>query len=112
VIDAPPDIVWAAARAYDMQSNPLVQRIFRMRELLTGAGQGKREPQGLIAGMYAIGWGTLREEPGTFFVAGAACPPWLPDVRYRLAVAPSACTIESSNWTPSAQRLDARRGIP
>jgi hypothetical protein len=82
VIEAPTDVVWATARDYDVQSHALVQGIFRLRELLTGAAGGRRAPQGLFADMRSMGWGVLREEPGSLFMAGAVCQPWLGDVRF------------------------------
>lgn len=80
-IHAPAELVLDVARNFDMQSIPTVRAIFWLRAKLLGATEAAaRVPQGLVADMLALGWACLAEEPGHFFVAGAACQPWLADV--------------------------------
>ena len=82
-VAAPPRVVLAVAREYDMQSHPLVHAIFALRELVKGSRRVPREPRGLVEEMRAIGWGVLLDDPDRAFVAGAACQPWLADVRFQ-----------------------------
>lgn len=80
-VRAPPGLVLETARDFDLQSLPLVRAIFRLRAIAMGARQqAGRQPQGMIAELLGIGWERLAEEPGRFFVAGAACQPWRADV--------------------------------
>lgn len=82
-VNAPAALVYETATAFDMQSVGLVRAIFRMREVLLGARvEAPRVSRGWLEEAAALGWGTLVEEPGRLFVAGAHCQPWLPDVRF------------------------------
>jgi hypothetical protein len=76
VIDAPAPLVFATAREFDMQSRATVRTIFWVRAKLLGEQTAARRPQGFIADMLALGWARLAEEPGRYFIAGAACQPW------------------------------------
>ncbi len=81
LVEAPAPLVLEVARGYDLQSHPLVRAIFWLRTRLL---RGRRPPawrsQGLVADMLAMGWARLAEDPGRYFVAGAACRPWQADV--------------------------------
>lgn len=80
-IHAPAELVLDVARDFDMQSVPLVRAILWLRSRLLGARTpAARPPAGLVSEMLELGWGRLAEEPGRFFVAGAACQPWQADV--------------------------------
>jgi hypothetical protein len=80
-IHAPAEFVMDVARNFDMQSIPMVRAIFWLRAKMLRAGMpAARPPAGLVPEMLALGWGCLAEEPGSFFVAGAACQPWRADV--------------------------------
>lgn len=115
-VDAPADVVMAAARGFDMQSIPLVKAIFKARSFLTGGSRAARPPQGLMVEMKAIGWGMLRDEPG-LLAEGAICQPWLADVRFRPIPAADfrthtepmhvkiAWTIEVTSSGPGRSRL-------
>jgi hypothetical protein len=67
--------------------------------------------------MLGLGWICLAEEPGHFFVAGAACQPWQADVVFS-AIAPEqfaayagpdqvkiAWTLEAENVGPALTRF-------
>jgi hypothetical protein len=83
VVQAPAPLVLEAAASFDMQSLPLVRAVFRLRELLLGARRtGPRRPQGLLEETRALGWGVLAAERDRFVICGAACQPWLADVRF------------------------------
>jgi hypothetical protein len=68
------------ARDFDIQSLAVVRAIFWLRAKFLGARMEARRAQGLIADMLALGWERLAEEPGRYFIAGAVCQPWKPDV--------------------------------
>ncbi len=82
MVRAPAELVYDLTRRFDMQSIPLVRAIFRLRELLLGSKPYTRQPAGLIDEMLRLGWGCLAEEPGHYFVGGAACQPWKADVAF------------------------------
>jgi hypothetical protein len=89
-IRAPAPLVMEVAGGFDMQSLPLVRAILRLREKLTGAApSGPRTPQGVLDETRALGWGVLDEQAGRYVVCGAACQPWLADVRFT-PIAPDA----------------------
>jgi hypothetical protein len=67
--------------------------------------------------MLELGWGRLAEEPGRYFVAGAACQPWLADVVFS-PIAPEdfanyrepdrvkiAWTLEAESLGPAESRF-------
>ncbi len=82
-IHAPAALVMEVAAQFDMQSLPMVRGIFRLRERLTGAApSAPRAPQGIVQETRSLGWGQLAEEPGHYLVCGAACQPWLGEVRF------------------------------
>jgi hypothetical protein len=80
-VRAPADHVLRVARNFDIQSIAMVRAIFwlRAKVLRTKTGAA-RVPAGLADEMLGLGWGCLAEEPGRYFVAGAACEPWQADV--------------------------------
>jgi hypothetical protein len=80
-IHAPAGLVFEVARSFDMQSIPIVRAIFWLRAKVLGARTAPaRESSEFITEMLSMGWVCLAEEPGRFFVAGAACQPWKGDV--------------------------------
>lgn len=112
-IRAPAPLVMEVAGGFDMQSLPLVRAIFRLREALTRAApSGPRRPQGILDETRALGWGVLDEQAGRFVVCGAACQPWLADVRFT-PIAPGAFAAYAVPnqvkiaWTLEAEPLGA-----
>lgn len=79
-IHAPADVVLAVAKSFDINSILLVRAIFRLRAKLLRAKAYETRHKGLVEGMLELGWERLAEQPGRWFVAGAACQPWQPDV--------------------------------
>ena len=78
---APAPLVLDVARYFDPESIPTVRAIFRLRARAMGAEEDRGDlPRGLVPWTLAMGWRTLADEPGRFFVAGAACQPWKGDV--------------------------------
>lgn len=117
-IRAPAGIVMAEAVNFDMQSPPPVRAVFRLREKLMGATRSRpRQPQGLLADTTSLGWGLLAEQPDRLVVCGAACRPWLADVKFT-ALAPEhfadfaapeqvkiAWTLEAEPLAPATTRF-------
>ena len=87
-VQAPAELVLEVARNFDMNSIRLVRVIFRLRAWLLGARYETRHA-GLVEWMQELGWVRVGEQPGRFFVASAACQPWLPNVVFT-PVAPEA----------------------
>lgn len=82
-IHAPATLVIEVAAGFDLQSIPIVRTIFRMRErLMRAPPPPPRTSRGLLAEMRSLGWGLLSEKPGELVACGAACQPWLADVRF------------------------------
>jgi len=117
-VRAPAALVMEVATGFDMQSLPAVKAIFRLREVLLGAGQHEpRRPQGIVEETRRLGWGLLAEEPGRYLVCGACCQPWLADVRFT-AIEPErfaawsepdqvkiAWTLEAEEIAPNVTRF-------
>lgn len=81
IIHAPAALVLEVARRFDMQSIAIVRTIFWLRAKVLGAGTvPARTSSEFITEMLSMGWVRLAEEPGRFFVGGAACQPWKGDV--------------------------------
>jgi len=81
-VRAPAHVVFETARRFDIQSIPLVHGIFRLRELVLRASPLPRAAVEFFDEMQTLGWATLLDEPGALHVAGAACQPWLADVKF------------------------------
>jgi hypothetical protein len=81
-VRAPAPLVYQVARDFDLQSLPLVQAIFWLRGKFMGSRPAPRMTRGFIEETRALGWACLLERPGEVYVSGAACRPWVPDVRF------------------------------
>jgi hypothetical protein len=82
-IAAPAETVLTAAKEQDLLRLPLVDAIFRARELVLGAAPGPQVPRGLLAATQSLGWGVLAERPDREIVVGAVTRPWQPNVTFR-----------------------------
>jgi hypothetical protein len=65
-----------------MQSIWLIRAIVNARKFILGGTYERRRSAGLIEETRSIGWGTLAEVPGELLICGAACQPWLGDVKF------------------------------
>lgn len=82
-IRAPADLVMEVAAHFDMQSIIAVRTIFWLRErLMRTARPAPRKPQGILEETMALGWGLLAAQPGRLVVCGAACQPWMANVKF------------------------------
>lgn len=105
---APAALVLETARDFDLQSLPLVRAIFRLRAIAMGAEpRTVGRPQGMVAELLGIGWERLAEEPGRFFVAGAACRPWLADVTFEPIAARAFAAYAEPDRVKIAWTLEA-----
>jgi hypothetical protein len=88
-IDAPAEIVFAAACEADLMRSTLVRAIFKTREMILGStAEDAAQPRGLLALTTSQGWGVLDEHPGREVVVGAVTQPWKANVVFR-AIAPA-----------------------
>lgn len=81
-IDAPAELVWRAAQAFDFEAVPIIRAIVRLRLLFLRTPRREREPKPFLQESREMGWGALVDEPGRLYVAGAYCQPWIGDVRF------------------------------
>jgi hypothetical protein len=116
-VHAPADLVLRTARDFDIQSIPMIRAIFWLRAKMLGARESALPQAGLVEVMQGLGWGCLAEERDHFFVAGAACQPWLADVVFS-PIAPErfahyaepdqvkiAWTLEAESLGPALSRF-------
>jgi hypothetical protein len=83
-VAAPAEITFAAACEQDLMALPIVQTIFKAREILLGSEPDTAaRPRGLLAFTKSIGWGVLAEVPGREVVMGAVTQPWDVNVVFR-----------------------------
>jgi hypothetical protein len=106
VVRAPSSYVFEAAQAFDFQSVPLIRAIIRLRQRLLGSTPVERQPQPFLHEIRALGWGTLIDEPGRLFVAGAICQPWLADVHFKPLPPATFATHHEANHVKIAWTLE------
>ena len=79
-IEAPASIAFEAMHHTDFERSPIVQALFRAREILLGSRHAKREISGgLFEQLEAIGWRAVAEDPGRELVFGTVTQPWRAD---------------------------------
>ena len=116
-VAAPAAEVLAAAKEQDLFELPLVQAIFRARELALGASPGDpAQPRGLLAATRSLGWGVLSERPGREIVVGAVTKPWESDVTFRALPPDDFAAYHTPGevkivWTLRADPVDGGRSI-
>jgi hypothetical protein len=83
-VAAPAEIAFEAACEQDLMALPLIQAIFKAREIVLGGEPDTvARPRGLLALTKSLGWGVLAEVPGREVVMGAVTQPWYADVVFR-----------------------------
>ena len=76
-INAPADVVIAAAKQLELIKSPVIRAIFRARELALGGEPDTRpHPTTLMEQMQSIGWVVLSERAGRQIVFGSVTQPW------------------------------------
>jgi hypothetical protein len=111
VVRDPAPVVWATAEAFDFQSVALIRGIIRLRQLLLRSARVERKPQPFLQEAVGMGWGVLARTPGSLFVAGAHCQPWLADVTFTPIPAAEFLAYHEPNrvkiaWTLEVESLD------
>ena len=107
-IAAPAGLVMEVASNFDMQSLPLVQAIFWLREKVMRAGHHTpRKPQGILEETRALGWGPLAEQQGRLVVCGARCQPWLASVKFSVVAPGDFATYAEPGQVKIAWTLEA-----
>jgi hypothetical protein len=116
-IQAPVDVVMAAAKSHELMTSPIVRAIIRARELaLGGAADTRPHPSGLYDQMRSIGWVVLSEQAGHEIVFGAVTQPWvaaptfrsIPADQFREFCEPGFVKIV---WTLRADPVDDKKSI-
>jgi hypothetical protein len=88
-VRAPAAITFAAACDSELGESPIVEAIFKVRELIFGRpGRQVVATGGLVEEIKSFGWGVLAEVPDREIVFGAVTQPWKSDVKFR-AVPPA-----------------------
>jgi hypothetical protein len=109
-VAAPAALVLEVATSLDLQTLPLVRRIFWLREKLMRARPRTRVARGFLEELVGLGWGILVEQPGRLIVGGAACQPWKADVVFLALAAGSFLEYAEPDqvkivWTLEAEPL-------
>jgi hypothetical protein len=81
-VHAPADLVFDVAKHIDLQSDPLVAAIIRLRAIAMRDRPAPRKASGLVAETLALGWGVLSYSAGRTLVMGAVARPWMRDVTF------------------------------
>lgn len=82
-VDAPAEVVYAAARDVDLRESIVARAIFDTRAIVLGADRTGQSSRGLVEKMLRLGWGVLAETGGREVVMGAICRPWEANVRFQ-----------------------------
>ena len=123
-VSAPANVTFDVARTISLRSIPAVRAMFWLRARAMGAsGVDRVGDRGFVDEALAMGWGTLADDPGRLFVAGAECQPWIADVVFR-AVPPEdfesfaepdrvkiAWTLEVEPLGPAASRFSTETRV-
>lgn len=110
-IRAPAGLVLETARNFDIQSIRTIRVLFDVRAKLLRSNPAPQTPRaGLVAQMLGLGWKCLAEEPGRYFVAGAACQPWQGDPGFKPITAQQFVSYEGTDevkiaWTLEVESL-------
>jgi hypothetical protein len=116
-IDAPADVVMAAAKEMEVLDSPLIRMVFRIRELALGGEPDTRpHPTALLEQMQSIGWVVLAEKAGREIVFGSVTQPWqakpvfrsIPPDQFKDFSEPGYVKIA---WTLRADPVDASHSI-
>jgi hypothetical protein len=116
-VAAPAAVTLAAAREQDLLGLPLVNAIFKAREIVLRArSDGRSQPRGLLAAVQALGWGILAETPDREVVVGAVTKPWEPNVTFHALPPEEFAAFSQSGfvkiaWTLRADPVDHETSI-
>jgi hypothetical protein len=103
VVRAPVAVTYEAARELDFRRSPLVQGIFRARQVLMGGEAAPARTGGsFLDEVQALGWRVLAEESGRELVIGAVTQPWLADVVFRGLPPEDFAAFEEPNYVKIA----------
>lgn len=83
-VNASAAITMQAAQRVSFNDSPLIQAIFKTREIVLRAKtEGNPEPRAFVDFAQSIGWRVLTNRPGREIVFGAVTQPWMPNVVFR-----------------------------
>jgi hypothetical protein len=115
-VAAPADVTFAALMDVDLEDSAVVRTIFKAREIVLGADQGRIATHGLVATTKALGWRVLAEQPGRDLVMGAVTQPWKANVEFRGLPPGEFAVFDRPGfvkiiWTLRADPVDATHSI-
>jgi hypothetical protein len=103
LVRAPAAVTYAVARELDFRRSPLIQGLFRARQLLMGGRSAPASTGGsFLDEVQALGWRVLAEEPGRELVMGAVTQPWVADVVFRGVPAEEFAAFEEPDYVKIA----------
>lgn len=114
-IDAPADVVMAAAKELELLQSPVIRAIFKARELALGGEPDRRpHPSTLLEQMQSIGWVVLAEETDRAIALGAVTQPWVANPIFRSIPSGEFAAFNEPGfvkiaWTLRADPIDATR---
>jgi hypothetical protein len=117
LIEAPADLVFAAAREQELLRAAPVRALVKVREFVLRAKPDDRErPHGLLAEAQSLGWGVLAERPAREVVVGAVTKPWQANVVFRALPPAEFIAFDEPGfvkiaWTLRADPLGDRQTI-
>lgn len=114
-VQAPADVVMAAATDMELLKSPVIRTIIKVRELALGGEPDERpHPTRLLDQMRSIGWVVLSETPGRSLVMGAVTQPWEAAPIFRSIPPDEFLNFREPGyvkivWTLRAEPIDAGR---
>jgi putative NADPH-quinone reductase len=117
VVDAPPDVTFAAINDSSLVSSPLIRALIRVREaFMRGKHDSHELPDGLLSQARAIGWSTIAEQGEHEIVLGAATQPWKANPAFRPLPASDVSSFHEPDYAKiafsvRADALGAERSI-
>ena len=107
-VDAPAQLTLAVAREIDLSNSPVIQAVFKGREVILRATPGAQpRPLGLLTQVQSLGWVVLAEVADHEVVVGAVTRPWEADVMFRSIPAADFASFNEPNYVKIAWTLRA-----
>ncbi|HET6983388.1 MAG TPA: hypothetical protein VFI53_14690 [Myxococcaceae bacterium] len=106
-LPTPAEVTLLAAKNLDLDRSPLVQVIFRGRELILGSQPDTTtRPEGLLELTKSLGWGVVAETPREI-VMGAVTRPWEPNPVFRALSPTEFAAFAEPGWVKIVWTLRA-----
>jgi len=107
-IAAPAEITFAAACDMDLMRSPIIQAIFRTRELVLGAEHARvNSAAGMLQFSKSVGWNVVAEIPEREVVMAAVTQPWNAEVVFHPLSADEFVAFDEPGFVKIAWTLRA-----